>query len=140
MGSFGSKATSGLYPLLPGLQPPHDLYVATHLGGGALRKRKAPTLRSIGIDRDRRALEGFGCDDPVERIHGCAHAFLASFAFRGPEQVYSNPPYLQATRRLGRRYRRNFTDAGPVELLELLKGLPCPVTRSRATPRRGTTA
>ncbi len=41
MGYFGSKATSGLCQLLPGLQPPHDLYVETHLGGGALMKRKA---------------------------------------------------------------------------------------------------
>ncbi len=125
MGYFGSKATSGLCQLLLGLQPPHDLYVETHLGGGALMKRKVPALRSIGIDRDRRALDEFGCDYPVELIHGCAHAFLAGFAFRGTELVCSDPPYLQATRRSGRRYRHDYTEADHVELLELLKGLPC---------------
>ena len=54
-------------------------------------KRKAPALRSIGIDRDRRALDGFECAYPVELIHGCAHAFLAGFPFRGTELVYSDP-------------------------------------------------
>ena len=127
MGYFGSKATSGLCQMLLGLHPPHDLYVETHLGGGALMKRKAPALRSIGIDRDRRALDRFGCGYPVELIHGCAHEFLAEFAFRGTELVYSDPPYLRATRRSDRRYRHDYTDADHVALLELLKGLPCQV-------------
>ena len=59
MGYFGSKATTGLCQALLGLQPPHDLYVETHLGGGALMQRKAPAMRSIGIDRDQRALDRF---------------------------------------------------------------------------------
>ena len=105
MGYFGSKATTGLCQALLGLQPPHDLYVETHLGGGALMQRKAPAMRSIGIDRDQRALDRFRCDYPVELVHGCAHEFLASFAFRGTELVYSDPPYLHATRRSNRRYR-----------------------------------
>ena len=127
MGYFGSKATSGLCQMLLGLQPPHDVYVETHLGGGALMKRKAPALRSIGIDRDRRALDGFGCDYPVELIHGCAHAFLASFPFRGTELVYSDPPYVQGTRRSRRRYRHDYSDADHAALLDLLAGLPCRV-------------
>ena len=127
MGYFGSKATSGLCQMLLGLQPPHDLYVETHLGGGALMKRKAPALRSIGIDRNRRALDAFGCDYPVDLIHGCAHVFLAEFPFQGTELVYSDPPYLQATRRSDRRYRHDYTEADHVALLELLAGLPCQV-------------
>ena len=124
---FGSKATPGLCQMLLGLQPPHDLYVETHLGGGALMKRKAPALRSIGIDRDRRALDAFSCDYPVDLIHGCAHVFLAEFPFQGTELVYSDPPYLQATRRSDRRYRHDYTEADHVALLELLEGLPCRV-------------
>ncbi len=91
---FGSKATSGLRQLLPGLQPPYDLYVETYPGGGALMKRKAPAL-----DWDRPgALDGFGCDCPVKLIHSCAHAFLAGFAFRGTELVYSDPCWRRADR------------------------------------------
>ena len=105
MGYFGSKATSGLCQALIALMPPHSVYIESHLGSGALMKRKPTGVRSIGIDRDAQALEAFACDYPVELVHGCAHAFLASFPFLGPELVYSDPPYLHATRRSARRYR-----------------------------------
>ena len=92
MGYFGSKATSGLCQALIALMPPHSVCIESHLGGGALMKRKPTGVRSIGIDRDAQALEAFACDYPVELVHGCAHAFLASFPFLGPELVYSDPP------------------------------------------------
>ena len=127
MGYFGSKATTGLYQALIALMPPHSVYIESHLGGGALMKRKPAAVRSIGIDRDERALEAFDCDYPVELVHGCAHSFLASFPFLGPELVYSDPPYLHATRRSSQRYRFEYEEADHVALLELLKGLPCQV-------------
>ncbi|MCY4592870.1 MAG: hypothetical protein OXE86_20405 [Alphaproteobacteria bacterium] len=97
-------------------------------------KRKPAAVRSIGIDRDERALEAFGCDYPVELVHDCAHSFQASFPFLGPELVYSDPPYLHATRRSSQRYRFEY-EADHVALLDLLKGLPCQVW-SRATRLR----
>ncbi len=124
---FGSKATAGLCQTLIALMPPHDVYVESHLGGGALMMRKPPARRSIGIDRDAQALEAFVCDHPVELVHGCAHAFLSSFPFSGRELVYSDPPYLQATRRPARRYRFDYTGADHVALLDRLKRLPCQV-------------
>ena len=36
MGYFGSKATSGLCQPLIAMMPPHDTYIETHLGGGAI--------------------------------------------------------------------------------------------------------
>ena len=90
-------------------------------------KRKPTGVRSIGIDRDAQALEAFACDYPVELVHGCAHAFLASFPFLGPELVYSDPPYLHATRRSARRYRFDYEEVDHVALLDLLKDLPCQV-------------
>ena len=72
MGYFGSKATSGLCQALIALMPPHSVYIESHLGGGALMKRKPTGVRSIGIDRDAQALEAFACDYPVELVHGCA--------------------------------------------------------------------
>ena len=51
VGYFGSKATSGLCQPLIAMMPPHATYIETHLGGGALMRRKAPALRNIGIDR-----------------------------------------------------------------------------------------
>ena len=50
--------------------PPHDTY-RTHLGGGAIMKRKLAALRNIGIDRDARALDAFESRNyPVELVHG----------------------------------------------------------------------
>ena len=124
---FGSKAASGLcQPLIAGM-PPHRLYLETHLGGGAIMKRKPPALRNIGIDRNRRAIERFSCDYPVELHHGCAHAFLSGFDFQGDELVYADPPYVQSARRSQRRYRFDYSDDDHVELLGILKSLPCSV-------------
>ena len=55
MAWFGSKATSGLCQPLIAMMPPHDVYIDTHLGGGAIMRRKPPALRNIGIDLDARA-------------------------------------------------------------------------------------
>ncbi|WPL11530.1 hypothetical protein Thiosp_01277 [Thiorhodovibrio litoralis] len=53
MGSyFGSKATSGLCQPIIALMPPHDTYIETHLGGGAIMQRKPPALRNIAIERN----------------------------------------------------------------------------------------
>jgi DNA adenine methylase len=131
MGSyFGSKATSGLCQAIIALMPPHDIYIETHLGGGAIMQRKPPALRNIGIDRDARALAELRCDYPVERIHGCAHRFLAEYRFTGRELLYCDPPYLLHTRTSGRRYRYDYEGQDHVELLALLKAVPGPVILS----------
>ena len=124
MGSyFGSKATSGLCQAIIALMPPHDTYIETHLGGGAIMQRKPPALRNIGIDLDARALKRLRCDYPVEKVHGCAHRFLAEYPFMGRELLYCDPPYLLHTRTSGRRYRYDYEGQDHVELLALLKVL-----------------
>ena len=127
MGYFGSKATSGLCQPLIAMMPPHCTYIETHLGGGAIMKRKLAALRNIGIDRDARALDAFECDYPVELVHGCAHQYLAEFTFEGTELLYCDPPYLKHTRRSKRRYRFDYEESDHVELLELLAAVPCQV-------------
>lgn len=129
-GYFGSKATSGLCQPIIAMMPPHDTYIETHLGGGAIMKRKPPALRNIGIDLDPRALARFECDYPVELIGGCAHRFLAEYEYRGRELIYCDPPYLQQTRSSGRRYRFDYEEQDHIELLALLKTLPCAVILS----------
>ena len=123
----GSKAATGLCQPLIAMMPPHSVYIETHLGGGALMQRKPAALRNIGIDKDGRALAGFQCDYPVELVRGCCHRFLADFRFDGTELVYSDPPYVQRTRKSGRRYRYDYEDADHEALLGLLTGLPCAV-------------
>jgi site-specific DNA-adenine methylase len=131
MGSyFGSKATSGLCQAIIAMMPAHDTYIETHLGGGAIMKRKPPALHNIGIDLNRRALAAFHCDYPVQLIHGCAHRFLAEYEYRGRELIYSDPPYLLHMRSSGRKYRFDYEEQDHVELLTLLKRLPCYVILS----------
>ena len=127
---FGSKATSGLCQSIVALMPPHETYIESHLGGGAIIKRKLPALRNIGIDLNQRALERFRCDYPVELVHGCAHRPLAEFDYRGRELIYRDPPYLHCTRSSDRRYRFEYEEHDHIELLRLLRSLPCQVILS----------
>jgi len=129
-GYFGSKATSGLCQPIIALMPPHDTYIETHLGGGAIMQRKPPALRNIGIDLDQRALSQFECGYPVQLVHTCAHRFLAEYEYRGRELVYCDPPYLKHTRSSGRRYRFDYEELDHVALLTLLERLPCQVILS----------
>ena len=124
---FGSKATSGLCQPIIAMMPPHDTYIESHLGGGAIMQRKPAAQRNIGIDRDAVALARFECSYPVERVHSCAHRFLAEYEYLGRELVYSDPPYLQSTRSSSRRYRFDYAERDHVALLELLAKLPCQV-------------
>ncbi|MGH8141592.1 MAG: DNA methylase [Steroidobacteraceae bacterium] len=127
---FGSKATSGLCQPIIALMPPHDTYIESHLGGGAIMRRKPPALRNIGIDLNERTLGKFECHYPVELVHGCAHRFLADFEYRGGELIYCDPPYLHSTRSGERRYRFEYEERDHLELLRLLKTLPCQVILS----------
>ena len=138
MGYFGSKATSGLCQPLIAMMPPHDTCIETHLGRGAIMKRKPPAPCNIGIGRDAQALAEFACGYPLQRIHGCAHRFLAEYGYRGSELVYSDPLYLTHTRSSRRRYRFDYEEADHVELLERLRILPCQVMPP-GYPRRCTT-
>jgi len=130
MGYFGSKATSGLCQAIIAMMPPHDTYIESHLGGGAIMKRKPPALRNIGIDLNPKALANFECSYPVQLISGCAHRFLSDYDYQGRELIYSDPPYLLSTRTSGRRYRFDYDEENHIELLELLKRLPCHVMLS----------
>jgi len=130
MGYFGSKATSGLCQAIIAMMPPHDTYIESHLGGGAIMRRKPPALKNIGIDIDPRALADFECNYPVQLINGNAHRFLSDFDYQGLELIYSDPPYLLRTRTSGRRYRFDYDEEDHIELVELLKRLPCHVMLS----------
>src|SRR3972149_9360022 len=122
MGSyFGSKATSGFGQPIIAMIPPHDTYIETHLGSGAIMKRKPPALHNIGIDLHAQVLAKFKCDYPVQLIHGCAHRFLAEYEFQGRGVVSREPPYLKHTRNSARRYPFDFGEPDHGELLTLLQ-------------------
>jgi len=130
MGYFGSKATSGLCQAIIAMMPPHDTYIESHLGGGAIMKRKPPARNNIGVDLNPKALASFECSYPVQLINDCAHRFLSDYDYQGTELIYSDPPYLMSTRTSGRRYRFDYDEEDHIELVELLKRLPCHVMLS----------
>ena len=101
VGYFGSKATSGLCQPLIAMMPPHDTYIETHLGGGAIMRRKPAALHNIGIDRDARALGEFECDYRVELTGGrsqcAASVFLISTSGWFPTVGRSPTSVIRAT-------------------------------------------
>jgi DNA adenine methylase len=114
------------------LMPPHRVYIETHLGGGAVLRRKRPAERSFGVDLDARVVERWR-DHPLpglEVVHGCALDFLRRFAFAGQELVYCDPPYWPDARRRERCYRHDYTREQHRELLDLTSILPCRVMLS----------
>lgn len=127
----GSKDASGAAERILSHLPDHSVYVETHLGGGAIMRRKPPALRSIGIDLDGdviarwRALNRPG----LELVHGCATAWLREHGPHLPADalVYADPPYVQATRTKKRLYRCEMSDRQHEELLDALLALPCSV-------------
>ena len=127
---FGSKAASGLFQNIISMMSPHETYIETHLGGGAIMKRKPPAVNNIGIDLDPRALSNFKCDYPVHLVNGCAHKFLSNYKYDGSELIYCDPPYLLETRRSARKYRFDYTEQDHIKLLDLLRRLPCHVILS----------
>ena len=133
MGYFGSKQASGAYQAIISQMPPHDLYIETHLGGGAVMRLKPPAARSIGIDLDQATLDSFSCSYPVELVCADAHRFIIDeidYARSGRVLLYVDPPYLHSTRRGKSRYRYEYTDADHVELIRKLQSVPAYVILS----------
>lgn len=129
MSYLGSKAASGVYQKIIAEMPPHDTYIETHLGGGAVMLRKPPAIRNIGIDIDVDTLKEFAFTHQlphVNLINRDAVDYLEMFDFSraGRVLVYSDPPYLPETRTSRARYRHEYTVADHERLLTCLLSLP----------------
>lgn len=100
---LGSKAASGVFQKIIAEMPPHDTYIETHLGGGAVMLRKPPARRNWGIDIDPLTVEAFcqGNADFLDTVGDSlfidvadAVQFLRDFDFSsaGRVLVYADPP------------------------------------------------
>ncbi len=120
------------YQRLINLMPPHQTYIESHLGGGAVMRNKKTAQRSIGVDLDERVIDRWRIEQPdaCELHQVDAVAFLESFPFAGDELVYVDPPYVPETRRRSRVYRCDYTDDDHLRLLRCLMSLPCNVMLS----------
>lgn len=135
MSYLGSKAASGVYQKIIAEMPPHDTYIETHLGGGAIMLRKPPARHNIGIDKDEEALtnfmerEGYGQIPNLQLVNRDAVDVLERFFLYPPAAgnrvlLYVDPPYLHETRTSNARYRCEYLVADHVRLLTCLKSLP----------------
>lgn len=119
-----------LFKKIINLMPPHEVYIETHLGGGAVIFNKRPAKHNIGIELDRKVIDVWTNRDQVdvELIHGDAVNYLRAYPFKGKELVYCDPPYLRETRKnRARLYKYEYTLKQHIELLEVIKRLPCMV-------------
>lgn len=111
--------------------PAHSVFVDAFLGGGAILRRKAPALRSIGIDKDPKVIDAWRrCKWPgLELVQGCAIRWLEKHGHTLPADalVYADPPYLHSTRSHRRIYRCELSTADHRRLLRVLRDLPCSV-------------
>lgn len=133
---MGTKQVSGGFQAIVSQMPPHDVYIETHLGSGAVLRAKPAAARSIAIEIDPATLADHPPPEGVEIINGDAHLFLAWLSRLSPKRwaelgrvlVYADPPYLMSTRRdPRRRYRHEYTDQDHRTLIALLRALPCAV-------------
>ena len=135
MSYLGSKAASGVFQKIIAEMPPHDTYIETHLGSGAVMFHKPPAQYSVGIDIDsaafsltRRRWKDKGLTPPdIHFHHGDAVSFLEGyfdFATAGRVLIYADPPYMPETRTSRARYRHEYTVADHERLLRCLMSLP----------------
>lgn len=133
MSYLGSKAASGVYQKIIAEMPPHDTYIETHLGSGAVMLRKPPARHNIGIDIDAQTLAEFKWTGPdfcsCELLNGDAVDSLEGFNFSdlpvtSRVLLYVDPPYLPETRTGNARYRYEYSVADHERLLSCLVSLP----------------
>lgn len=133
----GGKNGSGIYQRLINQIPPHNTYVETHLGGGAIMLHKRLARFNIGIDIDRDVISGWYrwqleetprqcrlliCDDGAKHIKKLDPG---TDIYKNPTFVYCDPPYIMETRKSGPLYRYEYTDRDHINLLDILKRLKC---------------
>lgn len=127
---FGGKNGAGVYQLIINLMPPHDTYIEPFLGSGAVMRRKAPAVRSIGIDLDRLAIDGFEASYPAELLRTDALSWLRYFTPTDRTVIYCDPPYVHSTRTGHDRYKYEMTDDDHRQLLGILRTVACQVLLS----------
>ncbi|MGM8633168.1 DNA adenine methylase [Enterobacter hormaechei subsp. steigerwaltii] len=129
MSYLGSKAASGVYQKIIAEMPPHDTYIETHLGGGAVMLRKPPAMCNIGIDIDGQTLEDFAREHNrlyIDLVRADAVDYLNHYDFyrAGRVLIYADPPYMPETRTSRARYRHEYSVADHERLISCLVSLP----------------
>lgn len=97
----GGKGGSGVYQTLINLMPQHDTYIETHLGGGALMRRKRPARVNIGIDIDPLVITAWLARDDTDVDVDDARGPLDPPSLDPAHELASLPPAIPAAAQLG---------------------------------------
>lgn len=129
----GGKNQYGFYQKIINLIPPHQTYIETHLGSGAIMKKKKIAEKNIGIDVDtyviQKALKHFSQEYDIT----CQDAliFINKYNFQGNEFIYCDPPYLKESRQSDRCiYTYEYDNSDHIKLLTTLNNIPCKIMLS----------
>ncbi len=123
----GGKGSSGTYQRIINNMPPHAVYIEAFVGGGSIFKNKLPADTNIIVDSHPDVIAHWQNLDHATAICGDGVQFLKEYDFTGDELVYCDPPYVLSSRTGGELYEHEFTDQQHIELLEVIKSLPCNV-------------
>jgi len=115
------------YPHLINLMPPHQTYIESHLGSGAVMWHKLPAQRQIGIDIDPRVIATWKKlpGVPCELVCTDAVEYLDSVTIDSHTLIYADPPYVPETRRRNRVYRYDYTNEDHESLIRCLRRKDC---------------
>jgi len=120
----------GVFQNLINLMPPHEVYIESHLGNGAVMRRKRSANHNVGIEIDPNVICMWNKEKQInfDLVHGDAITFLKGYEFSGKELVYCDPPYLRVTRKkYNALYKYEYTEEQHRELLNVIKTLKCKV-------------
>lgn len=108
--------------------PPHDTYIETHLGAGAVIRNKRPAGSNIAIDIDPAVHRRFDKKTYhyIKFFIRDAVSALEKIEMRGYTVIYADPPYLPETRKKLNVYEYEYTAAQHLKLLRYLKQLSSP--------------
>jgi DNA adenine methylase len=127
----GGKNGAGVYQQIINQMPPHEHYIESHLGSGAVLRRKRPAPgRNIGIDIDPQTIVDFDAAVlPCETVQGNASFYLLATPITNDPRtlVYADPPYWPDSRKDLNLYRHEMTREQHAELFDVLTALPCMV-------------
>lgn len=120
------------YQHLINLMPPHERYIESHVGGGAVLRRKRPAASSIAIDLDAAVVKRWveASIPNLSILNGDAVEILPTLDLGPRDLLYVDPPYLPSSRRTSRYYRHDYAQEDHQRLLALLGKLACMIVVS----------
>lgn len=116
------------YARIINLIPPHDMYIESHLGNGAVLHNIRLSGANIGIDINPEVInkhkKQYG--DRYTYYNGDAIDVISEININTNAIIYADPPYLLSTRKSKKRlYRHEYSEEDHLNLLTFFKGLGC---------------